>query len=57
MKLKVKVVAEWWLDFEVDDDEYDYEDGVSEAAIDRVIQDSESFNEAQWDVDISEVKP
>ena len=57
MKLKVKVVAEWWLDFEVDDDEYDYEDGVSEAAIDRVIQDSESFNEAQWDVDISEVTP
>ena len=57
MKLKVKVVAEWWLDFEVDDDEYDYEDGVNEAAIDRIIQDSESFNEAQWDVDISEVTP
>ncbi len=57
MKLKVKVVAEWWLDFEVDDDEYDYEDGVNEAAIDRIIHNPESFNEAQWDVDISEVTP
>ena len=57
MKLKVKVVAEWWLDFEVDEDDYDYEDRINEDAIDKVIQDYESFNDAQWDVDISEVTP
>ena len=57
MKLKVKVVAEWWLDFEVDEDDYDYEDRINEDAIDKVIQDHESFNDAQWDVDISEVTP
>ena len=57
MKLKVKVVAEWWLDFEVDEDDYDYEDRINEDAIDKVIQDYESFNDAQWDVDISEVAP
>ena len=57
MKLKVKVVAEWWLDFEVDEDDYDYEDRINEDAIDKVIQDPESFSDAQWDVDISEVTP
>ena len=57
MKLKVQVVAEWWLDFEVDEDDYDYEDRINEAAIDKVIEDTESFNDAQWDVDISEVTP
>ena len=57
MKLKVQVVAEWWLDFEVDEDDYDYEDRITEDAIDKVIQDYESFNDAQWDVDISEVTP
>ena len=57
MKLKVQVVAEWWLDFEVDEDDYDYEDRINEAAIDKVIEDPESFNDAQWDVDISEVTP
>ena len=57
MKLKVQVVAEWWLDFEVDEDDYDYEDRINEAAIDKVIEDYESFNDAQWDVDISEVTP
>ena len=55
MKLKVQVVAEWWLDFEVDEDDYDYEDRINEDAIDKVIEDPESFNDAQWDVDISEV--
>ena len=57
MKLKVQVVAEWWLDFEVDEDDYDYEDRINEDAIDKVIQDHESSNDAQWDVDISEVTP
>ena len=57
MKLKVKVIAEWWLDFEVDEDDYDYEDRINEAAMDKVIEDPESFNDAQWDVDISEVAP
>ena len=57
MKLKVQVVAEWWLDFEVDEDDYDYEDRINEDAIDKVIEDPESFNDAQWDVDISGVTP
>ena len=57
MKLKVKVIAEWWLDFEVDEDDYDYEDRINEAAIDRIIDDPESFDDADWSVDISEVTP
>lgn len=48
MKERIKVTAVWWQEW--DSDELDG-DELSEAAIDLVINDPESFNEAEWSVD------
>lgn len=53
MKERIKVTATWWQEFDVDNGgtDYDYTDELREAAIDYIINDPESFNKAEWDVD------
>ena len=53
MKERIKVTAVWWQEYDVDngDTDYDYDDELSEAAIDYVINDPESFDKAEWSVD------
>ena len=54
MKHKVRVTAEWWVTVDIhnEDDGQDYVDEICEEAIEAVINDDDSFNDAEWDVEL-----
>ena len=54
MKHKVRVTAEWWVTVDIhnEDDGQDYADEICEEAIEVVINDNDSFDDAEWDVEL-----
>ena len=54
MKHKVRVTAEWWVTVDIhnEDDGQDYADEICEEAIEAVINDDDSFNDAEWDAEL-----